>query len=330
MQRAHKIRICPTRKQETRLYKTAGARIVEARRLCLEKHCRDSFPITNSHNIRMSPFYQSENFLLYHGDCLEVLSSMQDGVADMVITSPPYNCCRKGISLQCKDKKESYNRRYDAFIDAMPSLDYEDWTSKLFVLFDRVLKKDAVVLYNFGMGADSETDYSMRQWFKCVLQIEDTTPWKVVDMLFWHKKKALPNNVSPNKSTRIVEPVLVFCRKGEEATFISNKKVSSLRGTTSQKMYAPFYNFFRAANNDEFNELNKATYSSEFCSRLIDLYAPEEYREKMTVLDPFSGTGTTGVACVKYNMGYIGIELSEPQCRHTVERLSRGVQQMLI
>ena len=38
----------------------------------------------------MTPYFESEGNILYHGDCLEVMKSMPDNSIDSVITDPPY------------------------------------------------------------------------------------------------------------------------------------------------------------------------------------------------------------------------------------------------
>jgi DNA modification methylase len=46
-----------------------------------------------------------------------------------------------------------------------------------------------------------------------------------------------------------------------------------------------------------------------------------------TILDPFMGSGTTGVACVRLGRRFIGIELHEPYCKMAVERIQRELAQ---
>ena len=43
-------------------------------------------------------------------------------------------------------------------------------------------------------------------------------------------------------------------------------------------------------------------------------------RENDTVLDPFNGSGTTGIACAKMNRRYIGIELDKDYLDLTLKR----------
>ena len=47
-----------------------------------------------------------------------------------------------------------------------------------------------------------------------------------------------------------------------------------------------------------------------------------------TILDPFMGSGTTGVACVQTGRRFIGIEISEQYFNIAVERIRKAQQQM--
>ena len=134
--------------------------------------------------------------------------------------------------------------------------------------------------------------------------------------IIWKKKSALPNNVSPNKLTRIVEHIFVFCRKSEFKTFNANKRVTSIR-KTGQKMYENYFNFIEAKNNDGANKLNKATYSTELMLKLFDVYV----KKGSLVYDPFSGTCTTENACIIYGCDYIGSEISKAQVDEGLVRL---------
>ena len=133
----------------------------------------------------------------------------------------------------------------------------------------------------------------------------------------WKKSSAIPNNVSATQLTRIWEHVFVFCRRDEIKTFKTNKKVKSI-SHFGQKFYETYYNFIEAKNNDGTCPLNKCTYSSELCMKLLGIYG----EAGMTVLDPFSGTGTTGLACKALNMNYIGLELSEKQNEWAKNRIN--------
>jgi DNA modification methylase len=151
-----------------------------------------------------------------------------------------------------------------------------------------------------------------------IAEIIKQTDFIPADRIIWKKKSALPNNTSSNKLTRIVEDIFVFCRKSEIKTFNSNKKVTSVRvDRPTQKYYENVFNFIEAKNNDGSCNLNKATYSSELCEKLLGIYAKPE----SVIYDSFIGTGTTAVACKKLGYAYIGSELSDKQCEYANNRL---------
>ena len=259
---------------------------------------------------------------IHNEDCLATMSNNIDQHSvDIIMTSPPYcTANRAGKKSKATLKTETHSNpkyypsaRYDIFTDNLTPDEYVDWTIKLFENFDNILKENGCILYNISY---SSTRRDML--FSTIAAIVERTNFSVMDMIVWKKKSALPNNTSSNKLTRIVEPVFVFARKNENDTFICNKKVTSVRERTGQKMYENVFNFVEAANNDGSNDLNKATYSSELCEKLLSLYG----KSGMTVYDPFMGTGTTGVACKRLGMNYIGSELSAEQTKFALNRIA--------
>lgn len=255
---------------------------------------------------------------IYNEDCFETMRKMaQEGVAvDAVLTSPPYNT---GRLVQTQNSMDNYNTRYDIYLDRKSEDEYLAWSAELFSLYDKVLKKDGVVLYNMSYGTESSPNLMWR----FVSEIIDKTNFRVADCLIWKKKCALPNNVSPNKLTRIVEFVFVFCRKGEYDTFKMNKRISG-KSRTGQVYYEIALNFFEADNSDGSNDLNKAAFSTEFCEKVLRIYV----KKGDLVYDSFMGTGTTANACAKNGMNFLGSELSKAQCEYGEKRAARWAGQL--
>lgn len=240
------------------------------------------------------------------------------GQFDIILTSPFYNTNKKAGTNRTLEntsvKSGQYDYvRYDTHVDNMTDAEYCDFTENLFAEFDRVLNVNGVVLYNINYG--SENTEGM---FLAVNRILTKTSFTLADVIVWKKKNALPNSCSPNKLTRIWEFVFVFCRKGEIKTFNCNKKVSSYR-KTGQAAYENIFNFVEARNNDGTCPYNKATYSTELCEKLLDIYA---VYDDTWVYDPFMGSGTTAVACKRMGFNCIGSEISTNQVRFAKERLA--------
>ncbi len=252
-------------------------------------------------------FNKDKSIRLYNGDCLEVMDKLieRDIKIKGVMTSPPYNIIRPNQS----------DRGYDMYNDGMNNEQYVEWCVNIFNRFDKIVETDGCVLWNMSYGGENTEAMPLT-----VANIITQTNWTLADIVVWKKKTAVPNSMSKNRRTRIVEFIYVFARKNELTTFNTNKKIKSYR-KTGQPNYENVYNFVEARNNDGSCDLNKATYSSELCDQLLSFY----YKEGDLIMDCFNGTGTTGVSCKNLGLNYIGIELSEKQFEYSIQRLEEAM-----
>lgn len=251
---------------------------------------------------------------IYNEDCLKTMSLMDEKSIDLILTSPPYNTSRKGNSIE----KGCANIRYDGFNDMRDDKEYIDWTIKLFLSFNTILIENGCVLYN--MSYSSEKTYLM---WDVIHFIQSRTNFIVADCIAWKKPSTSPNSCSCNKLTRIIEYVFVLCRKQEFMTFNCFKGISSCR-KTGQKSYCNVMNLIEAPCNDGVNGLNFATFSSVLVRKLLKIYAKENY----IVYDPFMGTGTTAIGCIREKCNFIGSELSLAQCKYAEKRIYNETRQL--
>ena len=98
--------------------------------------------------------------------------------------------------------------------------------------------------------------------------------------------------------------VYIIVKKEHLHDFKTNKKVSSINERTGQKFYKNYTNLIEAKNNDGFKSVLKASYSSEFVEKLINIYFPEN----SLIYDPFMGIGTTAKGCINKKCNFIGSE----------------------
>lgn len=251
--------------------------------------------------------------VIYNEDCLVTMNEdeLKQSV-DIVLTSPPYNTSRPS------SKSDPYSFRYDTYSDGLSDGEYILFIEKVFNGYDKILKPNGVVLFNISYSSENT-------WliWNVISHIQHETNFIVADCISWKKKNAIPNNVSPNKLTRICEFVFVFCRKSEFETFNANKEIHSM-SKKGQYIYNNYFNFIEAANNDGSCELNKATFSVELVRKLLRLYA----KKGAIVYDSFMGTGTTAIGAVEEQMFYIGSELSTEQCKYAEDRIRNSTMQL--
>lgn len=250
---------------------------------------------------------------IYNENCISTMQKINEKIFNAIITSPPYNTSRKGSSLI----SASANVRYDNFNDSKSDDEYIEWTIEIFKNYDKVLKKNGVILYNLSYS--SENTHLM--WL-VISEIMKKTNFLVADNIIWKKPTTSPNSCSSNKLTRICEYVFVFCRKNEFETFQCNKEISSFR-KTGQIAYKNYFNFIEAKNNDGPNDIHKATFSSELVRKLISIYV----KKGDIVYDSFMGTGTTAVACILEKVNYVGSEISERYCEQAKKRIHTYISQ---
>ena len=176
---------------------------------------------------------------IYNEDCFITMSNMDDNFVDIVMTSPPYNMtARKGGYAD--------SGRYDVYEDWMTETEYIEFTIKLFNNFNRIVKPNGVVLYNFSYSIENPS-----LPYKLVAEIVDKTEWCVADTIMWKKGSGLPFPANERRLSRNWEFVWVFVRKDEIDTL---------------KKLRDKYKFRIQATKD------KPTHRNRNIKRVIDLY----------------------------------------------------------
>lgn len=253
------------------------------------------------------------------GDCLKVMAGMTEKSVDLVVTSPPYNTSR---GVQSERAMRNLERRYAGFDDDKGVDEYIEWTLERFEEFNRVLKDDGCVCYNVSYGSES-ADKSGLMWLM-VAEVLRSGLFDVADCIVWKKRNCIPNNVSPNKMSRICEFVFVFCKKGHFDTFHANKEKSVVSDRGQQFYSGAFQNLISAKNNDGYGtETHKATYSVSLVYQLLDRYGVRGG----VVMDPFLGTGTTAIAAIEWGMDFIGCEISEEYAAIAEKRIKERLNE---
>jgi len=240
---------------------------------------------------------------IHCGDTWETMNKLEEKSIDFIMTSPPY------LASIRKDNHK-YPGAKNQIKDNQSVEEYLDWMSDIFQQYERVLKDDGVLAFNF-----SYTTFNPSLPYDLINRVFNDTGLRIYDTVAWKKKSAVPLSGHPNRMTRIVEMVYIFAKHPK---FKANKLVKSV-SKTGQKYFTAYYNFIEAKNNDGKVEGHEATFSSDLAKYFIDLYS----EEGDIVLDNFVGTGTTPYTAAKMKRRYIGIDLVESYCEHSRNRISK-------
>lgn len=236
-----------------------------------------------------------DNHTFFNADTNEGMQHLiERGIkVDFILTSPPYNAHRSDF----------YNGK-TKINDSKTPEEHTSWLVSHFKQYDKLLKKNGVVIYNLNYMSSKKNNVS--NIYKTMLEVEKQTPFIIIDVICWKKKSGIPSREA--RLTRVWEHVFILIRKDDWQSF-HDKKCKILTGKP---------NFIEAPNNDFVTNINKACFSSELVVKLLKLYGANK---KSIVLDNFMGTGTTSIGCEKIGCFSIGIEIDETNFEFSLDRM---------
>jgi site-specific DNA-methyltransferase (adenine-specific) len=259
------------------------------------------------------------------GDCLEVFKLLPAASVDVIVTSPPYNV---GV-------------RYNSYQDTLSQTDYLAWTSEWIGAAARVLKPTGSLFLNVGTRpSDPWTALDVAQAARSHLRLQNIIHWIksiAIDRDSTGAAAGLTRDLAvghykPINSDRYLndchEFVFHFTPEGDtplerlalgvpyqDASNISRWRSASegvrCRGNT---WFIPYETIQRR----DRDRPHPATFPSrlpEQCLRLHGLSTIER------VMDPFTGIGSTAVACAKLGLNFVGADLDEEYLQEAAERM---------
>ena len=183
-----------------------------------------------------------------------------------------------------------YNRkRNDKYTDYDDRID--DYYTFLTSITDILLEKTKKYVF-MNLQANYYNDEDI---YKYIGHYAD----KIQNIIIWEKSNPTP--AAGNSITNAYEYIIVL---GD----------SSLKSNTTYTKNHITSNVCK----NPYNKVHKAVMNEEISDWIIEKFT----QEKEIVLDPFMGTGTTGVSCKKYKRGFIGIEKSQEYFDIALKRVS--------
>jgi len=230
----------------------------------------------------MEPLYTLEN-----KDCLEQIKTIANNSIDLILTDPPYLISKKTGFLDSKGENtiDRFKMSYDFGKWDKESLDLNAIVSQ----FYRILKPGGtcVVFYDIWKLQELKEEYEKNK-FKQIRFIE------------WVKTNPVPINSKINYLTNAREVALTAIKKSKPV----------FNSSYDNGIYSfPIYH-----SKDRFHPTQKS----------LDLFVElvkKHSNKGDTVYDPFAGSATTGVACIRTGRSFIGVEKDDVYFKKARERL---------
>ena len=244
---------------------------------------------------------------LVQGNSLEVLDALAakfpDGCFDCIFADPPYFLSNGGITCHAGKMVKVDKGHWDKSQGAELNHEFNtEWLKRC----QRVLKPNGTIWVTGTSHVIFSVGYAMQQ-----------LGMKILNDITWEKPNP-PPNLSCRYFTHSTETVL-WAAKNANSKHVFNYK--QMREAAGGKQMKSVWRFIQAPGKEEKkfgkHPTQKPIALVERC--LLASTQPGDY-----VLDPFSGGGTTLVACVKTNRHCLGIELEAKHVELSARRLEHA------
>ncbi len=226
-----------------------------------------------------------------HGDCLEKMKEIESGSVDMILTDPPYEMFLQKSMKRLKSGMLRGDKRK----------------------FQEQLKNEGLIT-GFDVGSFLNQCLSLFDKKRKFCGVFTCSTKQVVDYITWAEEKKLQygigvwhkTNPAPLCNCKYLNDVEYWVYiKGNKSKILGNYHTKSMVYTS------------------KVNKKDKLDFGHPTCKPvdLMEKFIINHSMEGCTILDPFMGSGSTGVAAKNLKRSFIGIELDDKYFEIAKERI---------
>jgi site-specific DNA-methyltransferase (adenine-specific) len=223
---------------------------------------------------------------LIHGDCLAALEKLEAGSVDVIFADPPYFLSNGGTTCQ-SGRRVSVNK--GGWDQSRGCEDNHAFNLEWLRACQRVLHANGTIWVSGTAHVIFSVGYAMQQ-----------LGFKMLNDIVWEKPNP-PPNLSCRYFTHSSELILWAARDRKSRHHFSYQEMRQANGGKQMKnvwrMQAP-------GKREKALGRHPTQKPIDLLDRILASSCPPQGR----VLDPFNGSGTTGVAAIRRGLQYIGIE----------------------
>jgi len=225
---------------------------------------------------------------LINDDCLKVLPTLEESSVDLIITSPPYNL---------GNNHHTGNKQHKAYNDNLPEAEYQEQQLQFLNECFKLLKETGSLIYNHKNRIRKGRQLSPYEWiFKSNFVVKQEIVWVNRSQNF-DKMRFYP----------FTERLYWLTKKPETKLFNA-------------------INHYDVFDWKEWKPVGtKGIHTRAFPEKMVEDIL-KCFPNAEVVLDPYMGSGTTGVAAKNLNRKFIGIELDEKYFNIASERINNEME----
>lgn len=262
-------------------------------------HKRDIFQIIK--DVSGKPYFEDKKHkvILFKENCFDILSSIPDNSIDMIFADPPYFLSNGGITCHA-GKMVSVNKG---------KWDISKGVEEDFIFTQRWLRECQRILTPNGTIWVSGTSHIIYT----VGSAMQSLGYKILNDIAWFKVNP-PPNLSCRYFTHSTETI-IWAAKNKNSRHHFNYEL--MKRMNNNKQMLSLWSIKAPGSAEKIYGKHPTQKPIELLDRIVKAST----KTGDIVLDPFSGSGTTGIAAFRGDRQYIGIELEENYIRTSIKRL---------
>ncbi len=254
-----------------------------------------------------APYYEKDGFILYNDDSLKILAQLPGNSVDMIFADPPYNLSNGGFTVHAGRMVSVNKGSWDA---SKGFRDDYDFHYKWLEAAKRVLKPG-------GSLWVSGTYHSI---YQCGHALQ-ALGYHILNDISWFKP-----NAAPNLSCRFFtasHETLIWARKDKKAKHTFNyeaMKNGAWNGDFLKKPEMQMRSVW-AIGTPKPEEKKFGKHPTQKPHELLKRIVLASTNQGDLIVDPFTGSSTTGIAAHLNNRNFIGMDTEKKFLDLSIKRL---------
>ncbi len=262
--------------------------------------------------IKEQPYFSEDNFVLYNADCLKVLQQLPENSIDLIFADPPYNLSNGGFSVHAGRRVSVNKGDWDKSKGLEEDMNFHvNWIREC----KRVLKPQGTLWVSGTYHSIYQCGYALQ-----------LTGYHIMNDVAWYKP-----NASPNLSCRYFtasHESLIWAKEDKKAkhTFnYQNMKNGNWPNDFVKKPGKQMRSVW-AINTPAPWEKRFGKHPTQKPYDLLKRIVLASSNEGDVVLDPFTGSSTTGLAANAWKRKFIGIDTDKKYLDLSIKRFEEAKQ----
>ena len=257
-------------------------------------------------DVKVKPYFKEDNFVLYNEDSLRVLNDLDEDSVDMIFADPPYNLSNGGFTVHA-GRMVSVNKGIWDISNGFEN-DYA-FHYKWLEACRRVLKPGGTLWVSGTYHSIYQCGYAMQ-----------ALGYHILNDISWFKP-----NASPNLSCRFFtasHETIIWARKEKKAKHTFNYSAMKEGSWPEDKLKKPGLQMRSvwSMGTPKPEEKKFGKHPTQKPLDLLKRIVLASTNKGDVIIDPFTGSSTTGIAAIMNGRKFVGIDTEKKYLDLSIKR----------